>query len=108
MGAYLATVSRDYGAACLLPALMLPFVWRRLKNPERGWVAALAPVYGCLSFLLVAMLNPATDLNGQSMVKVFYSLSYVVLSLWLGYGLTVVVTVIGASSSQTSASPVAE
>ena len=84
---------------------MLPFVWRSSKKDGRTWLGALASVYLCLTVLLIAVLNPATDLNGQSMTKVFYSLSYVVLSLWLGYGVTVAVALFAKSPDSTGVPP---
>ena len=56
---------------------------------ERGWMLGLLAAYVCLAFLMLAVLNPTIDRNSLELIKVFFSASYVVLALWLGYGLTV-------------------
>jgi len=67
----------------LVPLLFL----RRMAPKERGRMLALLATYVYLAFLMLAVLNPTVDRNSLELTKVFFSASYVVLALWLGYGL---------------------
>ncbi len=86
--AYGAMAAVQFGWPYLAPALA-PFLFvRRMAPKERGWLLGLLAAYVYLAFLMLAVLNPSMDRSSLDMSKVFFSASYVVLALWLGYGLT--------------------
>jgi hypothetical protein len=86
--AYGAVTAVEFGWPYLGPALV-PFLFlRRLATKERGWMLGLLAAYVYLAFLMLAVLNPTVDRLSLEIIKVFFSASYVVLALWLGYGLT--------------------
>ncbi len=51
----------------------------------RTWWYTL--LLACLAFLMLAVLNPSLDRQSRELHKEFFCASYVVLALWLGYGL---------------------
>jgi hypothetical protein len=87
--AYGAVTAVEFGWPYLGLALV-PFLFaRRMALKERGWLLALLAAYVYLAFLMLAVLNPSVDRSSLELNKVFFSASYVVLALWLGYGLTI-------------------
>ena len=72
-----------------LAAAVLPFVFiRHVCPPERRWLlASVAPLL-CLGPLLIAVLNPTPDRGSWEMLGATISLSFVVLAIWTGAGLT--------------------
>jgi hypothetical protein len=56
---------------------------------ERGWILGLLAAYVCLAFLMLAVLNPASDMQSQKLIRVYFSASYAVFALWMGRGLTI-------------------
>jgi hypothetical protein len=38
---------------------------------------------------MLAVLNPSVDRQSQELNKVYFSASYIVLALWMGYGLII-------------------
>jgi hypothetical protein len=78
--------ARDYGVmACLLA--LVPFCFlRRLPPRGRCWMLGLLALFLCLSWFLLAMMNPSVDAISSSIVKPYFSLSFIVLAMWTGYG----------------------
>jgi hypothetical protein len=91
LGAFALETDKKFGAVCLLPILSLPWAWRRLRGSQRAWMVGLAACFCCLGPVLIAVLNPATSRGDRDLIGVFDSLSYVVLALWLGYGIAAVI-----------------
>jgi hypothetical protein len=84
---YGAVTVKEFGWPCLVIA-SIPWVFFR-HTPRRvhAWLLALAVVYLCFTLLLIAVLNPVDHLDGRRALKVFFSASYVVLAVWVGFGL---------------------
>ena len=56
---------------------------------ERKWMLGLSAAYVSLALLMLAVLNPAEDKVNQEIVQVFFSASFVVLSVSFGCGLII-------------------
>ncbi|MGZ5566862.1 MAG: protein O-mannosyl-transferase family [Limisphaerales bacterium] len=68
---------------------IVPFIFfMRMQRREKAWMIGLFGIYICLGFLLMVLLNPSPDRQTKSLVKVFFTASYVPVSLWIGYGIT--------------------
>jgi Protein of unknown function (DUF2723) len=77
---------KDFGvAACLLALVAVCCLWR-LRSQERGWLAGLLALFLCLSLFLLGMINPSVDRLSMDVVKPYFALSFVVLAVWMGYG----------------------
>jgi hypothetical protein len=102
---YAAVTAKEFGWI-YLPFALLPFCWiRRVPQPERGWLAGLSVVYVCLAFLLLAVLNPHSEMQKHRTVEVFFSASYVVLAVWFGCGLAMLVPLLAREARPTLPSP---
>jgi hypothetical protein len=93
LGMYGEEVIADLGAVYLVPALVPFWFLRRMRPQERRWMLGLLAVYLCLSMLMVALLNPSSDLGSIELVARFFSASHLVLAVWAGYGLALLGTV---------------
>ncbi|MDB6057444.1 MAG: hypothetical protein JWO95_1288 [Verrucomicrobiales bacterium] len=68
---------------------IVPFIFfLRMQRREKAWMVGLFGIYICLAFLLMVLLNPSPDRQTRGLVKVFFTASYVPVSLWIGYGMT--------------------
>jgi hypothetical protein len=84
---YFFMTGKEFGRL-YLPLCLLPFCFpRRMRASSCRWIWGLLAAFICLAFLMLAVLNPSSDRQSQDLNKVFYSASYVVLALWMGYGL---------------------
>src|SRR5256884_5023880 len=61
-----------------------------MAKRERAWVAGLVAMYICLAVLLIMLLNPSPDRQSKEMSRVFFTASHVMISLCVGYGMTLV------------------
>jgi hypothetical protein len=87
MTMYAAVTGKEFGWPFLILA-SVPWLFLRQCQPhQRAIMLALLVLYACLTFLLVAVLNPVNDTDGRRALKVFFSASYVMLAVWLGLGL---------------------
>jgi hypothetical protein len=86
---YFVTAGNEFGWPYLLLCL-IPFCFlHRMAALERRWILGLLPAYVCLAFLMLAVLNPSVDRQSQELNKVYFSASYIILALWMGYGLII-------------------
>jgi hypothetical protein len=86
---YLMTAGKEFGWPYLL-LCMIPFcLLRRIAAPASRWILGLLATYVSLAFLMLAVLNPSTDRQSWELNKTYFSASYVVLALWMGYGLVI-------------------
>jgi tetratricopeptide (TPR) repeat protein len=71
--------------------VVVPFLFlRRMQRREQAWLLGNTAIYFCLAFLLLILLNPATDRQSRDLTKVFFTASHVILAMFLGYGLTLI------------------
>lgn len=112
---WLGAISGIYGFFCLLKLAMnftdyrpvvpgmicgyvflligiIPFLFFRHAGgrPERAWLAGLTTVFLFLSLMLIYLLNPPPDRQSQGLNKVFFTASYVPISMLVGYGLAMI------------------
>lgn len=85
---YFEGAGEEFSWAYLLLALVPFFFYFKMKKRERAWMIGLFSIYLCLAFLLMILLNPNTDRATASLVKVFFTASYVSIAIWIGYGIT--------------------
>lgn len=85
---YIRGAVDEFTLSYLLFALV-PFAFiHRMQTRERAWMAGLIGMFMCLGMLLLVMLNPTPDRQSTQLNKVFFTASYVPVSLWVGYGMT--------------------
>jgi hypothetical protein len=86
---YFVMAGKEFGwpylFLCLIPFCFL----HRIAASERRWILGLLPAYVCVAFLMLAVLNPGVDRQSQELNKVYFSASYILLALWMGYGLII-------------------
>ena len=70
---------------------LIPFLFfKKLHRRERAWMIGVTAIYLCLGVLLLILLNPPPDKQAQGLVRVFFTASHTMISLLIGYGLTLV------------------
>ncbi len=77
------------GLVCADLLLLIHVMVRYLHKPERAWMFGLSAIYLGLALLLLVLLNPAPDRQSQSLNKVFFTSSHVMISIWIGYGIAI-------------------
>jgi len=75
-----------YGFLALIPFLF----FFKLHRRERAWLVGLTAIYLCLGVLLLILLNPPPDRAAQQLVRVFFTASHTLISIFIGYGLVLV------------------
>ena len=86
---YLAMAGKEFGWP-YLPLCAVPFcLLHRIGGLGFRWLLGLLAPFGSLAFLMLAILNPSVDRQTQELNKVYFSASYLVLALWMGYGLVI-------------------
>jgi hypothetical protein len=86
---YFIMAGKEFGWI-YLPLCLIPFCFlHQMAAPVRRWILGLLPAYVCLAFLMLAVLNPSVDRQSQELNKVYFSASYIMLALWMGYGLVI-------------------
>ena len=86
---YFIMAGKEFGWP-YLPLCLVPFCFlHRMAAPGRRWILGLLPAYVCLAFLMLAVLNPSADRQTWELIKTYFSASYVILALWMGYGLVI-------------------
>ena len=78
----------EFNLAYLLIALIPFFYFARMQKRERAWFTGLVAMYLCLAVLLMILLNPTSDRQGRDLSRVFFTASHVMISLCVGYGMT--------------------
>jgi thioredoxin-like negative regulator of GroEL len=70
---------------------LIPFAFFfKMHRRERAWLIGIVAFYFFLGVLLLILLNPPPDRAAQSLVRVFFTASHVLIALMVGYGLTLV------------------
>lgn len=59
-----------------------------MQRREKAWIVALTGIYVCLGPFLMLLLNPQPDRQSQDLNKVFFTASQVLVSMGIGYGIT--------------------
>ncbi|MFZ9854787.1 MAG: protein O-mannosyl-transferase family [Limisphaerales bacterium] len=87
---YAEGAQEEFNWANLLIGLV-PFLFlNRMQRRERGWIIGLTAVYLTLAILLMVLLNPTVDRQSRELVKVFFTASHIVITMAVGYGLSLI------------------
>lgn len=90
LGMYMQGAVEEFNFVYLLIGLV-PFIfYKKLQKRERAWLVGLTAIYLCLAFLLLILLNPSTDRQSREQARVFFTASYVIVAICVGYGLTLI------------------
>ena len=100
VGQYGIQTAGDVGIAYLACSLVPFCLLHKLRARERGWLLGLVPVFLCLSFFMVAMLNAPPDKAVTGMLKEFFPASHVILTVWSGYGLAELGTIVSRKKAE--------
>jgi len=87
MREYALAATTDFGWPCLVFAAIPFFWWRQWPQTERRRLVTLAAFVLCSTVLVVAALNPTPDLQTATLVKLYFTPSYLVLAILFGQGL---------------------
>jgi hypothetical protein len=87
---YIEGAVEEFNGVYLLVALVPLFFLAKMRQRERAWMAGLIAIFLCLGPLLLIIMNPHTDRASRDLIKVFFTASYSILALLIGYGLTMI------------------
>lgn len=87
---YVTVIGCSFGWVNMLVAMVAFARIRRIPSKSRECLLALSAAFLCLGPLLIAVINPGRHNEGHEVVKVFGSLSCVVLAIWMGCGLMLI------------------
>lgn len=91
---YAEGAQEEFNWANLLIGLV-PFLFlMRMQRRERGWIIGLTAIYLTLAVLLMILLNPQVDRQSRELVKVFFTSSHIIISMAVGYGLSLIGAII--------------
>jgi hypothetical protein len=91
LGETVRAVSWVYLLACIIPLFLL----RRILGRGLRWIVALGASFLLHTILVLIMLNPPPDRGAWSMAILYFLPSYMILTIWAGYGLAFLASVIG-------------
>jgi tetratricopeptide (TPR) repeat protein len=87
---YLTGANEEFNPVCLVLSLVPFFFFFKLQKRERAWLIGLSAIWACLAILLMILLNPTPDRQSVELTKVFFTASYTVICMLIGYGLTLI------------------
>ncbi len=87
---YAEAAKEEFNLVYLLIGLVPFLFFFRMASRERAWIAGLSAIFVCLGILLLILLNPPPDRQGQQLNRVFFTASFVIVSMLVGYGLTLI------------------
>jgi thioredoxin-like negative regulator of GroEL len=87
---YFEGATEEFSFAYLLFAIVPFLFYKKLQKRERSWMIGLTAIFFFLGFLLLVLLNPGTDKQSRDLNKVFFTASYSIIAIGVGYGLTFV------------------
>jgi len=83
----------DFGPIYLIAAAIPFIMFHKVSACERRWLASLLAVWFVISLLMLVALNP--DILGLPYIRSFFAASHLVLALLAGYGMMLVVAILG-------------
>ena len=90
LGLYFSGAKEEFNIVCLLLAAV-PFVFfLRMQKRERAWIIGLTAIWACLAILLMILLNPTPDRATRDLIRVFFTSSYSIIAIMIGFGLTLI------------------
>ncbi len=89
---YLEGLNDEFNILYLLLALVVFLFYLKMKKRERMWIIGLVAIFICLGPFLVLLLNFPSDRQSLELNRVFLTSSHVIISMFVGYGLTLLAT----------------
>jgi hypothetical protein len=86
---------RATGWIYLLPCIIPFFVLWKIRWRGRRWIIALGASFLLHSMLVLIMVNPPPDKAAWSMAILYFLPSQMLLTVWAGYGLVFLASIIG-------------
>src|SRR5258708_8747083 len=80
----------EFNWVCTFLALIPFLFFLKMHRRERAWMIVATAIYLCLGVLLLILLNTSTDRAARDLNKVFFTASHTLVSLLVGYGLTLI------------------
>ncbi len=80
----------EFSPIYLLIALIPFLLLRQMQRRERAWLIGHVAIYGCLSVLLIILLNPNSDKQSRDLTKVFFTASHFTIAMCAGYGVALI------------------
>ncbi len=87
---YAVGAEEEFNLVNLMLALVPLVFILRVQKRERAWMIGLGGIWACLAVLLLILLNPTPDRASRDLNKVFFTASYTVIAMFIGYGLTLI------------------
>jgi tetratricopeptide (TPR) repeat protein len=89
---YLEGLDNEFNMLYLLLALVIFLFYRKMKKRERTWIIGMIGIFICLGPFLVLLLNFPSDRQSIELNRVFLTSSHVIISMFIGFGLTLLAT----------------
>ncbi|MDB6126102.1 MAG: hypothetical protein JWQ71_5095 [Pedosphaera sp.] len=90
LGMYFEGAREEFNIINLFIALIPFLFFLKMQKRERSWIIGLMAIWSTLAILLMILLNPAPDRATHDLIKVFFTASYTVIAIMIGYGLTMI------------------
>ncbi len=90
LGSYFEGAAEEFSLIYLFVALVPFFFYLRMQKRERAWMISVFGFWLCLAILLLILINPNPDRQSKELIRVFFTASYVMIAMWVGYGLTLI------------------
>ncbi len=90
LGLYFSCASEEFNLLNLVLAAVPFFFLFRMQKRERAWIIGLTAIWSCLAILLMILLNPTPDRATRDLIRVFFTSSYAIISILIGYGITLI------------------
>lgn len=89
---YMEGLDDEFNMLYLLIALVVFLFYLKMKRRERVWIVGMVAIFICLGPFLVLLLNFPSDRQSLELNRVFLTSSHVIISMFVGYGLTLLAT----------------
>ncbi len=89
---YMEGLDDEFNMLYLLLSLVVFLFYLKMKKRERSWIIGMVSIFLCLGPLLVELLNFPSDRQSLELNRVFLTSSHVIISMFVGFGLTLLAT----------------
>jgi tetratricopeptide (TPR) repeat protein len=89
---FLEGLDDEFNMLYLLIALVVFLFYLKMKRRERTWIIGMVSIFLCLGPFLVLLLNFPSDRQSLELNRVFLTSSHVIISMFVGFGLTLLAT----------------
>ncbi len=89
---FLEGLDIEFNMLYLLIALVVFLFYLKMKRRERTWIIGMVSIFLCLGPFLVLLLNFPSDRQSLELNRVFLTSSHVIISMFVGFGLTLLAT----------------